>query len=118
MSMSRTKRSLFLLAAAAAFAAGQGGSSGTRTPSVSRDIGTPTALPAAGITKTYTKGGKLCSLDPAGNENCTGASGFSATANLGDPAIDGSWRLTVSGNNLLIQRRESGAWATKSTIVP
>ena len=37
---------------------------------------------------------------------------------LGDPTVDGSWQIVVSGANLIIQRRESGAWATKSTIVP
>jgi hypothetical protein len=115
--MNRAVRTVWILAAAALFAAGQGGSSGERTPRASRDISTPPA-PAAGITLTYSKGGKLCSLDSAGNENCTGSSGFSTSANLGDPAVNGSWRLTVSGANLLIQRRESGAWVTKSTIVP
>lgn len=36
--------------------------------------------------------------------------------NLGDPATDGSWRLSISGTDLLIQRRESGSWVTKQTI--
>ena len=35
---------------------------------------------------------------------------------LGDIATDGSWRLFVSGTDLLIQRREAGVWTTKSTI--
>lgn len=35
---------------------------------------------------------------------------------LGDTATDGSWRLVRSGNDLVIERRESAAWVTKSTI--
>lgn len=35
---------------------------------------------------------------------------------LGDSATDGSWRIVRSGNDLVIQRRESGTWTTKSTI--
>jgi hypothetical protein len=35
---------------------------------------------------------------------------------LGDSTSDGSWRFTASGDNLLIQQRESGTWNTKSTI--
>jgi hypothetical protein len=31
-------------------------------------------------------------------------------------ATDGNWRLFISGNDLLIQRLESGTWTTKSTI--
>lgn len=35
---------------------------------------------------------------------------------FGDPSTDGSWRLVRSGNDLVIERRVTGAWATKSTI--
>jgi len=35
---------------------------------------------------------------------------------LGDKNTDNSWRFDVSGSNLLIQRRISGVWTTKSTI--
>jgi hypothetical protein len=35
---------------------------------------------------------------------------------FGADTSDGSWRITRSGNNLVIQRRESGNWVTKSTI--
>jgi hypothetical protein len=35
---------------------------------------------------------------------------------FGATATDGTWRLTRSGNNLVIQRRESGSYVTKSTI--
>lgn len=37
---------------------------------------------------------------------------------LGDPNVDGSWRVTRSGNNLVRQRRESGSWVTKGTDTP
>lgn len=35
---------------------------------------------------------------------------------FGDSGTDGSWRIVRSGNDLVIQRRESGSWVTKSTI--
>jgi len=35
---------------------------------------------------------------------------------FGDSGTDGSWRITRSGNDLVIQRRVSGSWVTKSTI--
>jgi len=35
---------------------------------------------------------------------------------LGNSGTDGSWRITRSGNDLVIQRREAGNWVTKSTV--
>lgn len=35
---------------------------------------------------------------------------------LGMPTVDGSWRFILSGDDLLIQQRESSSWNTKSTI--
>ena len=35
---------------------------------------------------------------------------------FGAAATDGTWRITRSGNDLVIQRRESGSYVTKSTI--
>lgn len=35
---------------------------------------------------------------------------------LGDPTVDGTWRIVRSGNNLVFERRESSAWVTKQTI--
>jgi len=35
---------------------------------------------------------------------------------LGDKNTDGSWAFDASGTGLLIKRRESGSWVTKSTI--
>lgn len=37
---------------------------------------------------------------------------------FGDRGTDGSWRLIRSGNDLVVQRRESGTWTTKSTFTP
>ncbi len=36
----------------------------------------------------------------------------------GDPSTDGTWRLTRQGDNLVVQRRESSSWVTKSTFTP
>lgn len=38
--------------------------------------------------------------------------------NIGDPAADGSWRIIVSGNDLSVQRRESGSWVEKGSFQP
>lgn len=35
---------------------------------------------------------------------------------FGNPAVDGTWRILRSGNNLVIERLETGSWVTKSTI--
>jgi hypothetical protein len=35
---------------------------------------------------------------------------------VGDPTTDGSWRFSISGSDLIFQRRESSSWVTKSTI--
>ena len=37
---------------------------------------------------------------------------------FGAKGTDGSWRLIRDGNNLLLQRRESGTWTTKTTFTP
>lgn len=51
-------------------------------------------------------------LDVAGDVEIGSANAFF----MGDPTTDGSWRITRSGNDLVMQRRESGSWVTKSTI--
>lgn len=38
--------------------------------------------------------------------------------NIGDPLTDGSWRIVVSGNDLSVQRRESGSWVEKGSFQP
>ena len=35
---------------------------------------------------------------------------------IGGNATDGSWRMTISGTSLVVQRRESGVWVTKQTM--
>ena len=35
---------------------------------------------------------------------------------FGPAGTDGSWRIVRSGNDLQIERRESGSWVSKSTI--
>jgi hypothetical protein len=34
----------------------------------------------------------------------------------GETTADGSWRMGLSGDNFIIERREGGSWVTKSTI--
>jgi len=43
---------------------------------------------------------------------------LSSTGGLyfGNIDTEGSWRIIRSGNNLVIQRYETGSWTTKSTI--
>jgi hypothetical protein len=40
----------------------------------------------------------------------TAALASAGTLYLGDPNTDGSWRLTISGSNLSVQKRESATW--------
>ncbi len=35
---------------------------------------------------------------------------------FGDKTTNDSWRITRSGDDLLVQQREAGSWVTKSTI--
>ena len=37
---------------------------------------------------------------------------------FGEKDVDGTWRMIPSGNNLLLARRESGAYVTKQTWTP
>ena len=37
---------------------------------------------------------------------------------FGDENTDGTWRLIVSGEDLLIQKREGGVWVEKSAFTP
>ena len=36
--------------------------------------------------------------------------------NLGDPAVNGSYRIRINGTDLVIERREAGIWNEKSAI--
>jgi hypothetical protein len=55
-------------------------------------------------------------------KDATGGSGSGhtdeETLSLGDATTDGSWQLTISGTDLLVQKRESGSWVTKGTFLP
>ena len=37
---------------------------------------------------------------------------------FGDSGTDGSWRIYVSGANLIIEKRESGSWVEKGAYLP
>lgn len=37
---------------------------------------------------------------------------------FGDPNRDGSWRITITGNDLAVQHREAGSWVTKGDFTP
>ena len=37
---------------------------------------------------------------------------------FGDESTNGSWRLIIVGNDLSIQKRESGVWVEKSAFTP
>ena len=37
---------------------------------------------------------------------------------FGDPNTDGSWRITLNGNNLSFDHRENGTWVSKSMVTP
>lgn len=41
----------------------------------------------------------------------------SNTVYFGDANTNGSWRITTSGNNLVIERRESGSWVEKGAFL-
>lgn len=53
-------------------------------------------------------------VDVAGNVEIGSSNYFY----MGDPTTDGSWRIGRNGDNLVMERRESGSWVTKSTITP
>lgn len=36
---------------------------------------------------------------------------------LGPATVNGSWRFRVSGNDLLVERRESGVWVEKGSYL-
>jgi len=64
-------------------------------------------------------GGNTVTLS-AGAVTATGNVTTSSTTAfyLGDSATDGSWRFIRSGNNLVVERRESGSWVNKGQWTP
>jgi hypothetical protein len=53
----------------------------------------------------------ICVFDPATVGNVS-------EINFGDPSVDGTWKITPSGNNLSTQKRESGSFVEKSAVTP
>ena len=37
---------------------------------------------------------------------------------FGSPSVNGSWRIVRDGNDLNIERRESGSWVSKDSTLP
>lgn len=37
---------------------------------------------------------------------------ITGTISFGDPTVDGSWRLTISGSDLIFQKLVAGVWTT------
>ena len=48
----------------------------------------------------------------------TGELGATDFLYFGDPTTNGTWRIGRSGDNLVFQRRESGAYVTKGSMKP
>ncbi len=57
-------------------------------------------------------------IQASGNTEIAGTLSLNSTARIFrmGPDSDGSWQFAISGVNLVIQKKESGAWVTKSTI--
>jgi len=47
-----------------------------------------------------------------------GVFGATDAVYLGDPIVDGTWRIVRDGNNLSYQRRESSNWVEKGANLP
>ena len=94
-------------------------------PITTTDISTP-SNPSAGMTTSYSKGGKWCALDPSGAETCTGSGGggggsvnpactFSTSAT--GCTINTSTLAVPSANyNSLITQCWTGASTTQTTV--
>lgn len=35
---------------------------------------------------------------------------------LGSETVDGSWRIGIDSGNMIMEKRESGSWITKSSV--
>lgn len=72
------------------------------------------------IPNTSNQEGKF--LTNSGNKllwaTVTGSSSGSDPFYIGDPDTDGSWRFTIVGDNLSVQRRESGSYVEKAAFNP
>ncbi len=59
-------------------------------------------------------------LTVSGNKPVWGTvsdSSSTSTVPLGDPTTDGSWQIVISDTNLSFQRRESGSWVEKGSML-
>ena len=61
--------------------------------------------------------GKIIQVDENGDFKESTLSVGSDFLVIGDPEVDGSWRLFISSSNLLVQRRESGTWVEKGAFL-
>lgn len=60
-------------------------------------------------------------LDLTGSSSTLSGTGIyfnNGAVSTTDPAVDGAWYITTSGNNLSFQRRESGVYVEKSAVTP
>jgi len=73
---------------------------------VQKQINIPVSIDQGGTGAT-TAAGAVINLGLATND----------TVYFGDQGTNGSWRITKSGNDLSIERRESGSWVQKSLIL-
>lgn len=85
---------------------------GTTTQAIAADIRTLSGAPAMIINGAG--GLPTSTLDVVGSVEIGSGDAYL----MGDPTTNGSWRIIRSGDNLLMQRRESGTWTTKQTITP
>jgi len=56
----------------------------------------------------------LVTIDDNGSVSIPSAEAFY----FGSPTVDGSWRIVRNGNNLNLERRESGSWVNKGNFLP
>lgn len=69
-------------------------------------------------TKHYFNSTAILDGTTAGQINCNADFEIASTKAfyLGEENVDGTWRIVRSGNNLVMERRESGSYVTKQTI--
>jgi len=51
-----------------------------------------------------------------GNKNDSSGNGYDLSGPIYSYSNDGSWRIDISGSNLIFERRVTGSWTTKQTI--
>lgn len=78
----------------------------------------PSVLLSASDIQVVDAGGKFVGseVETCLSECATSSDLYSSTKYFGDPSIDGSWRMRVSGTDFLVERRESGVWIEKGSF--